>query len=507
MDCTPQGLIELARCTDSCIPPGLMGASQIASACAWANGGGAPPCTLPTAPVDLGATFGYNQVTLTWPAGVGATGYNIKRALVSGGPYTVIGTSAASPYVDLTAVNFTEYYYVVSSTNACGESVGNSLESHATPGYLTDRWYFSNAIAAPGASFSIGFSGAGTRIVDWGDGNTDTTNGTLVMTHVYAAAGNYVFSSRESIGVTSRIYFGSLAGSGQLTGILTPPNGMTGINSLSAAFYNCAGLTGSIPSLSLLTSLTSLADTFNGCTGLTGSIPVLSVLTALTNMATSFYGCAGLTGSIPSLSACTALTTLSNTFFGCTGLTGSIPALSALTALTDLSYAFFGCTGLTGSIPALSACTALTTLSAAFYNCAGVTGSIPTLSALTALTDLSYTFNSCAGLTGSIPILSTLTGLANLTNAFYGCFGLVGNTNTVAQIFGGANYPNLMTANSCFWLGNAANSYLLGNAADFISLTKNAGFVVGTGAGDGSYQMFHNQITLTDYAATPADWK
>jgi hypothetical protein len=130
MDCSPKALIDLARCTDSCIPSGMMGASQIAAACAWAN---AASCTLPTAPVDLGASAGDSQVILTWSAGVGATGYNIKRALVTGGPYTVIGTSAASPYVDLTAVNGTTYYYVVSSTNACGESAGNSLESNATP--------------------------------------------------------------------------------------------------------------------------------------------------------------------------------------------------------------------------------------------------------------------------------------------------------------------------------------------------------------------------------------
>jgi hypothetical protein len=60
---------------------------------------------------------------------------------VTGGPYTVIGTSAASPYVDLTAANGTTYYYVVSSTNACGESTGNSIESHAAPffnGILND---------------------------------------------------------------------------------------------------------------------------------------------------------------------------------------------------------------------------------------------------------------------------------------------------------------------------------------------------------------------------------
>jgi hypothetical protein len=64
----------------------------------------------------------------------------------------------------------------------------------------------------------------------------------------------------------------------------------------------------------------------------------------------------------------------------------------------------------------------------------------------------------------------------------------------------------LTTAEQCFYVFPAF-PYLLGNAADFISLVKNAGFVVGIVPGDGSYQMFLNQTTLTDYATMPAAWK
>ena len=132
MNCRPDALARAAVGFTG-LPNKRLQAAQIYAMCAWANAGGAPPCTLPTAPIDLGASAATGNVVLTWPAGVGATGYNIKRALVPGGPYTVIGTSAASPYTDTTGVSGTAYYYVVSSTNACGESVANSIESHATP--------------------------------------------------------------------------------------------------------------------------------------------------------------------------------------------------------------------------------------------------------------------------------------------------------------------------------------------------------------------------------------
>jgi hypothetical protein len=165
-----------------------MGASQIAAACAWANAGGGPPCTLPTAPVDLGVSAGNSQNTLNWPAGIGATGYNIKRALVSGGPYTVIGTSAAPPYVDLTAVNWTTYYYVVSATNACGESAGNSIESHGKP--------------------FIPFSYApATSIINWTDTNGGGQNGNLAFFNATAdmASVTNIFLTSQALTAISNL--------------------------------------------------------------------------------------------------------------------------------------------------------------------------------------------------------------------------------------------------------------------------------------------------------------
>jgi len=89
-----------------------------------------PPA--PSAPTGLMATTNYGQVTLTWNASSGATSYNIKRSLTSGGPYTTIGTSTTTSFTDTTVLNGVTYYYVVSAVNSGGESP-NSAEVSTTP--------------------------------------------------------------------------------------------------------------------------------------------------------------------------------------------------------------------------------------------------------------------------------------------------------------------------------------------------------------------------------------
>ena len=86
----------------------------------------------PAAPTGLTATPGNAQVALNWTASTGATSYNVKRSLASGGPYTTLGSPAVTTSTDTTVTNGTKYFYVVTAVNAVGES-GNSLEMNATP--------------------------------------------------------------------------------------------------------------------------------------------------------------------------------------------------------------------------------------------------------------------------------------------------------------------------------------------------------------------------------------
>ena len=54
----------------------------------------------PDTPTGLVATPGNAQVVLSWTAAARATSYNVKRATVSGGPYTTVGTPTATSFTN-----------------------------------------------------------------------------------------------------------------------------------------------------------------------------------------------------------------------------------------------------------------------------------------------------------------------------------------------------------------------------------------------------------------------
>jgi hypothetical protein len=87
---------------------------------------------VPAAPTGLTATAGDTQVSLSWSASSSATGYHVKRATTSGGPYTQVATPTSTNYTDTGLTDGTTYYYVVSAVNAAGESA-NSGQVSATP--------------------------------------------------------------------------------------------------------------------------------------------------------------------------------------------------------------------------------------------------------------------------------------------------------------------------------------------------------------------------------------
>ncbi|MCX9156936.1 fibronectin type III domain-containing protein [Niveibacterium sp. 24ML] len=104
---------------------------------ACGGGGGststpAPTPSAPAAPTGLTAIATNGQVSLSWNVSSSATSYHLKRALVTGGAYTEIAAPTSTSYIDTGRTNGTAYYYVVTASNANGESA-NSTEVNATP--------------------------------------------------------------------------------------------------------------------------------------------------------------------------------------------------------------------------------------------------------------------------------------------------------------------------------------------------------------------------------------
>jgi cellulose 1,4-beta-cellobiosidase len=91
-----------------------------------------PISTVPVAPLGLTATGSNQEVILNWSASTGATGYNVYRAAVTGGPYSEVASGlVATSDTDAGLSPSTTYYYVVVATNGGGASAYSS-EVNAT---------------------------------------------------------------------------------------------------------------------------------------------------------------------------------------------------------------------------------------------------------------------------------------------------------------------------------------------------------------------------------------
>ena len=119
-------------------------------------------------PSGLTAAPSNGQVALSWQPSAGASGYQVQRSLVSGGPYQTVGCPAGPAFTDSGLTNGTTYFYVVSASftggpNSGGESA-NSLELAVSP-----------PCPVPGYSGSLGASrSAGSTTWAWTPGGAAT---------------------------------------------------------------------------------------------------------------------------------------------------------------------------------------------------------------------------------------------------------------------------------------------------------------------------------------------
>lgn len=82
----------------------------------------------------LTATAETEKINLVWTEVSGAIGYNVKRAIASGGPYQTIATSVTgATYSDTSASAGITYYYVVTAINGNGEGAPSNVASATLP--------------------------------------------------------------------------------------------------------------------------------------------------------------------------------------------------------------------------------------------------------------------------------------------------------------------------------------------------------------------------------------
>lgn len=113
--------------------PTLQMDSYVTNIMEWVSSGTNPPA----APAGLAATPGTAQIGLLWDSSVGATNYNLKRAITSGGPYTTITSLTGTNYSDTHVTNGVVYYYVVTAVDNFGESANSAQVSASSinPGF------------------------------------------------------------------------------------------------------------------------------------------------------------------------------------------------------------------------------------------------------------------------------------------------------------------------------------------------------------------------------------
>jgi hypothetical protein len=88
---------------------------------------------VPVTPTGVTATaISSSEITVSWTASSGATTYNIYSSTSSSGPFTLVGSTAATSFTNSGLSSSTTYYYEVSASNSAGTSASSPPVSAST---------------------------------------------------------------------------------------------------------------------------------------------------------------------------------------------------------------------------------------------------------------------------------------------------------------------------------------------------------------------------------------
>ncbi len=182
------------------------------------------PVASPGASSGLAATPGNGQVSLTWAAATGATGYGVHRGTASGGPYTTVKSNiVGTGYTDTGLTNGTTYYYVVTATNAEGEGASSNQASATPQASITpvtvtftsvaaqDGWVLESSETS-NAGGSLSATATSTSALRVGDNNQDRQYKSVV-----AFDTSSIPDGATIVSVTLRLLRGTLSGTNPFT--------------------------------------------------------------------------------------------------------------------------------------------------------------------------------------------------------------------------------------------------------------------------------------------------
>jgi fibronectin type 3 domain-containing protein len=224
-----------------------------------------------TAPASVAATDGTSSanVTVTWAASTGATGYKILRAIGSAVASQIGTTTTALTFADTTAVPGTIYNYSVKASGATG--VSDSVASVVNAGY--------RGFTAPASVVATDGTSSVNATVTWvastGATSYKVFRGATLVTTVSAPATSYA----DVGGVAGTVYAYTVKAAG-LTGVSDSP-----ASNADNGWRNLPAPTGLIASDNLTTKINVKWNAVAGATGYkvyrgtsAGSLPLLTTI-------------------------------------------------------------------------------------------------------------------------------------------------------------------------------------------------------------------------------------
>jgi fibronectin type 3 domain-containing protein len=153
--------------------------------------------TRPAAPATLSAKAGDTQVTLTWAASIGATGYILKSGTSNGNATNIlISGITATNYVNTGLTDGVTYFYVVEAIGSAATS-GNSPQVSATP--VAPPPPTITQLTVNGVNFTLSGSGGVPNSTNYILGSTNLTspltNWMYLFTNQFDNSGNFNFTN------------------------------------------------------------------------------------------------------------------------------------------------------------------------------------------------------------------------------------------------------------------------------------------------------------------------